>query len=65
MLHAPPVVREALRFRQNLERPADLVATFRSAGVYLECTTDPPTVPMVHVDGIPWLPVFSDLRYLA
>ncbi|MGI8308834.1 hypothetical protein [Saccharopolyspora hattusasensis] len=62
---APPLVREALRFRRTVERPADLVATFRSAGVYLECVSGPPTVPVVHVDGIPWLPVFSDLRYFA
>ncbi|GAA0505800.1 hypothetical protein GCM10011581_32070 [Saccharopolyspora subtropica] len=61
----PPIVREALRFRRTLERPEDLVATFRSAGVYLECTTEPPTVPVVQVDGVPWLPVFSDLRFLA
>jgi hypothetical protein len=65
ILDAPPIVREALRFRRILARPADLVATFRSAGVYLECVTDPPTVPVVKVDGIPWLPVFSDLRFLA
>ncbi|MEV0698806.1 hypothetical protein AB0I53_12935 [Saccharopolyspora sp. NPDC050389] len=62
---APPLVREALRFRRTVQRPADLVATFRDSGVYLECATDPPAVPVVHVAGAPWLPVFSDLRYFA
>ncbi|MER6991821.1 hypothetical protein ABT337_25770 [Saccharopolyspora hirsuta] len=65
MLDHPPIVREALRFRRTLERPEDLVATFRSAGVYLECMSEPPTVPVVHVDDVPWLPVFSDLSFLA
>ncbi|RKT84833.1 hypothetical protein SAMN05421805_10123 [Saccharopolyspora antimicrobica] len=65
MLDRPPIVREALRFRRALERPEDLVATFRSAAVYLECVSEPPTVPVVQVDDVPWLPVFSDLRFLA
>ncbi|MEV5541083.1 hypothetical protein AB0L13_29985 [Saccharopolyspora shandongensis] len=62
---APPLVREALRFRRSMRRPEDLVATFRRADVCLECVSAPPTVPVVHVDGIPWLPVFSDLRYFS
>ncbi|MEV6232934.1 hypothetical protein AB0L88_34225 [Saccharopolyspora shandongensis] len=61
----PPLVREALRFRRTVQRPADLVATFRRSGVYLECASDPPAVPVVHVAEAPWLPVFSDLRYFA
>ncbi|MGI8307127.1 hypothetical protein [Saccharopolyspora hattusasensis] len=59
------IMREALRFRRTVQRPEDLVATFRSSGVYVECVSDPPAVPVVHVDGIPWLPVFSDLRFFA
>ncbi|MEV0086489.1 hypothetical protein [Saccharopolyspora sp. NPDC050642] len=62
---APPLVREALRFRRTVQRPADLVATFRRSGVYLEYASDPPAVPVVHVAETPWLPVFSDLRYFA
>ncbi|MEV0049701.1 hypothetical protein AB0H34_04280 [Saccharopolyspora shandongensis] len=48
-----------------MQRPADLVATFRLSGVYLEYASDPPAVPVVHVAEAPWLPVFSDLRYFA
>ncbi|WP_344685057.1 hypothetical protein [Saccharopolyspora taberi] len=61
----PFIVREACRFRRTLQRPEDLVATFRGTGVHLECVSDPPAIPVIDIDGVPWLPVFSDLAHLA
>ena len=64
-LAEPPIVRESRRFRKSLHRPEDLVATFRTAALYIQCSTEDKMLPVVRVDGIPWLPVFSDLRFLA